>query len=1408
MCVTPPVIFDRAGRWPTWKGGHWAAVIGGVLASGWLTAALPAQSSIVPDLSQVAPAGHVLQTLSERRFDAAAGLRASTAFAMVFDTAGVPWIGGDDGLFVYAGGQWRRDALPPEFESQEVRSLLFTADGTQWIGTRRGLLRRAGGDSLVVFRDGAGLLGSVVYSLSLTTAIDGTERVVAGTARGVSYFDGTRMVPLVMPSGFEPIGAMVASAEGPDGQAELWVANSLGGVGRFQRGQWTVFGSGRGLRTPDAQFLLPAPGDSLGRLYVAGSDGVFVLRRTNGVDTFVRVAGAPRNATRLAWVPRADGTRELWVGGLRGRVSLLRGGQWREVRTASAVRHGTVTLLTTVAGHGGGVAVYVSSRGGYLSRLSYSIAGALPLTTSDDPGYVTALHADRGAYGRDDLWIATQELGLRHFAASGAVSVYPFGTRSSSGPVSQLTRVSLAPPTRTDSLRDGELVVVARGVPWRFTGAGFAPFADGLAGADVREVRRLPLPDGSHALLAATASGLRQWDGERWRPAFPTVRGDVTGLGAGIERTRRVLYAGGPHQVLVVDTGAARVEPIPDIGSVGVGTGVVRRLCTVEVPGGGVVIAHDSERGLFWRPAAPAQRWQLLPPQIRRDLLTAGVTDMVCLPNGRVAVSTFSRILVVEVGDGAPASWRLVAQVSDADGLPSSVTVTVAESGTPGVLWVGTELGVGVVNVAQAVTLPRARLLLRVTSVTGSRLVPDGTMLTARENDLQVDPLLLAFHREEDTRIRLRLRPTGGWGLAAGVSDTTGSEWLEGSTRMFRNLQPGAYVVSAWAIDWAGREYGPVYQAFSIRTPLWRTPGALLAYVVGIVFVLTAAYRWRVQLIRDGNEQRLAIERRARDSERRFRAIFEQALDGHLLLEDGRVQAANAVAARLFGADTPGALEQRRLAELLAVEGNVPSSITPREASIARADEAIPVQYTVADVPSASRMLQHVVVRDLTEVRKAEAERAWFEAQVREAQKLESLGTLAGGVAHDFNNLLGVIRGNAELARTAVRQGRSNDDNLSAILDASDRARDIVRQILTFSRRSTPTREYVNLSRLVLDLQPLLRRMVPRTVHLVVEGADRQQLVMGDPTQLQQLLLNLVSNAEYAMRSRTDGVLTIAVSGRTVPTWQAAPTGDVVVLQVRDTGDGMSADVRARIFEPFFTTKPTGEGTGLGMAVVHGIVVSHQGRAEVMSEPGQGTTFELRFPRAVIEGLWDEDTDPTALLEPEDAAAEVVAVRGARESVVADEMAPAMPTHADAGVRTGGGGDVRHRGAPAAATIVVVDDEPAVARVVERALQHHGCVVRVFLNPEPALAFIREQPSAVDLLITDQTMPGMTGDMLAEAVHALRGDLPVLIVTGFSHRLAPERVAAARAHRVLVKPVELETLKQAVDEALASAGRR
>ena len=1360
------------------------------------SAAAPSRS-----LWQVAPAGRELEVLAERRFDPVTGLRGATVYAMALDGSGIPWIGADDGLYSYAGGQWRRETLPRDADNQQVRSLLIASDGSRWVGTRRSAFRRARGGAWRTFREEDGLRGGVVFSLVESRAIDGALRVVAGTARGVSWFDGRKFVPLELPAGMNPLGMMLATTTAPDGAPELWAASSLGGVARLHRGTWSLFSAAEGLALADAQFALATPNDRNARLYVAGTDGVFALQRQSGGDRFVRVPGAPRNAFRLEMVSTGDGRDELWVGTVSGEVRRLRDGVWHTVPTTITDRHGSITLLKSVNGHGGATAVYASARSGYLVRLSQGVAGSLPMSDDAAAPLISAVYAERGANGRDDVWMGAAELGVVHVSATGVRRRLPIGDGRGQG-VFQLRRLSWAPPSPMSSATStapamSMMTAVVDSAVWRLRGSAFERADAGLAGVRVSQINRVRLPDGRDALVAATSGGLRLWSGTEWVAVYPQIAGAIGSVTAGLLNGTAVLFAGGTHQVHVVRATpgiTVASEALPTANMAGVGNGIVRELCVSVTPARTRVVAYDTDLGIAWR-AIDGGAWHPLPPQLHRQLNSLGVTDLACLPDGRLVVATFAGLSVFDMSAPEPDKWRVSTQVSDADGLPASTVSAIGISGTRDMVWAGTTFGLGLVDLSRAVQLPPARLTMRLTSEARGRVVGQGDVLGPDENDLHVEPILLTFHREELTRYRVRLSGKAEWPAwrADVQNDPAEGQWLDVPNRYYHDLAPGSYELSVWAYDWAGREYGPITRSFSVLTPNWRTWPARVIYVLWGVLLLTIAYRWRVRTIRESGEQLLLSERRARDSEGRFRAIFEQALDGHLLLEGGRVQAANEVVARILEVASPDALVGRTMQELLGDGGTVASAGAPTEITLTRGDHTVPVEYTITDVPSADRVLQHVVVRDLTDVRKAEAERAWFQAQVREAQKLESLGTLAGGVAHDFNNLLGVIRGNAELARTALKRGRSNDDNLGAILDASDRARDIVRQILTFSRRSTPTREYVNLSRLLLDLLPLLRRMVPRTVQLEIEGAEASHLLMGDPTQLQQLLLNLVSNAEYAMRSKTDGVLTLALSSRK-STEPGMGARDCVVLQVRDTGDGMSEEVRSRIFEPFFTTKPTGEGTGLGMAVVHGIVVSHEGRAEVFSEEGKGTTFEIRFPQAVIEGLWDEDLDPTALLE------EMAAEQARDDEEPEGVLNPTAVESPDI--------DVLEDSPFAGTTIVVVDDEPAVAQVVERALQHYGHLVHVFNHPELALQFIRQQPSSVDLLITDQTMPGMTGDLLAESVHALRGDLPVLILTGFSHRLTPERIAAARAHAVLLKPVELAELKRRVDEALAMAMRR
>ncbi len=1336
------------------------------------------------------PSGLHLRTLAERRFDAASGFRATTAFAMALDRMGIPWLAADDGIYRYVGGMWRRDPVLQEFDYQQVRSLWFGSDGTAWLGTRRGLIRRPPTGQPTVYRERNGIPGSVVYSLIESRAIDGTSRLVLGASNGVAWFNGAAFVPMTLPTLNSPwLGVMVAGGVATNGDATLWAANAAGGVARYARGAWTPFAAPQGLTAPDAQFVLTVPHGDLRGVYVATSAGVFATAQDDAAAQFRVIPGSPRGVFRLALVPQIDGHDELWAGTADGALWRWRAGTWASIESSVSARRGTVTLLQPFAGQGGGTAIYASARNGSLVRITHGAAASAEFTPQPSAPLVAAIAVAAHGGRPDHLWLATQDDGLVEVPPTGAPRVHPFRAGSPNGMVTLLHRAMVVPPS-VNPRGDTVTIAVAKGVPWRQEGDRFVAFGEGLEGT-VFDIRRVRMPDGVSALIAGTDHGVREWTGSSWVPV-PGLDGDASSaMLDGTLAGEPVLYLGGTHLVRTFGRKGLRVDSLPGPTGQSTPRGYVTRICRTSGAGGPRLFALDPERGVFWRDERPDGLWRVLPGNSVMSLANTGALNLRCLSDGVIAVSSFTGLTLVDVASADTLAWRVKASVSDADGLPSVLVSDVVRGGGSR-LWAATPYGLGLVDRERAEIPPSGHVMLHVSIGATDAPLNEGDVLSEPNDDIHIDPQLLTYHREESTRFRIRMTRERPWTMGGGthVIGEESGELVDAGSRMYHDLMPGRYTVEVRAYDWAGREYGPAVQHFSVETPLPLRWYALLAYVLVVGGVLTLIYRFRVGTIERANASLLASERRAVDSERRFRTLFEQALDAHLLVGGGRVQAANDEAARLFGVTRGSELVGRDMVSLL---GEAPPTCSSGEHRVRRGDLLVPVHCTTTDVPTTDGVLQHVVMRDLTDVRKAEAERAWFEAQVREAQKLESLGTLAGGVAHDFNNLLGVVRGNAELARSAQKKGRSAEEYLAAILDASDRARDIVKQILTFSRRSTPTREYVNLSALVTDLQPLLRRMVLRTVQISVEGADAPQLIMGDPTQLQQLVLNLVSNADYAMRSRTDGQLRITLASDTVAEGQPNPTGDVVVLRVSDNGEGMSEEVRSRIFEPFFTTKPTGEGTGLGMAVVHGIVLSHDGRAEVASAPGTGTTFEMRFPRARLDGLFD-DLD-------EELDADLDLMPAADAGALTENLMLGTPPH---GTSVDAAPHAANSDRFAGTTIVVVDDEATVARVVERALEQYGHVVRVFLNPETALDYIRERVQSVDLLITDQTMPGMTGDQLAEAVKALRPNLPVLILTGYSHRLTAERVAAVRARAVLLKPVELEVLKRAVDDALAA----
>ena len=379
------------------------------------------------------------------------------------------------------------------------------------------------------------------------------------------------------------------------------------------------------------------------------------------------------------------------------------------------------------------------------------------------------------------------------------------------------------------------------------------------------------------------------------------------------------------------------------------------------------------------------------------------------------------------------------------------------------------------------------------------------------------------------------------------------------------------------------------------------------------------------------------------------------------------------------------------------------------------------------------------------------------EAQLRQAQKLEALGTLSGGIAHDFNNILAAIIGFGELLEGNVMKGSKDERHLKRILEASLRGRDLVRQLLTFSRKAEQEKMPVLLSGIVRETVQLVRATTPTTIDIRLGSVRESGLVLGDPTQIQQVLMNLCTNAVYAMQE-SGGILDIELSDFSASPSQKNPLniepGPYMKLAVRDTGIGMPPDVMDRIFDPFFTTKGLGAGTGLGLSVVLGIVKQSNGHITAESEPSRGSTFTVYFPKI------------------------------AEELDIAESGDESIPT-----------GDER---------ILFVDDEEALVEMGEDVLAELGYDVTSRTSSKEALSLLKKDPSRFDLIITDQTMPGMTGVELAKEILAIRPDMPIIMCTGFSHLVDADKAKMAGIGAFAMKPLTkreiARTIRQVLDE--------
>ena len=514
-----------------------------------------------------------------------------------------------------------------------------------------------------------------------------------------------------------------------------------------------------------------------------------------------------------------------------------------------------------------------------------------------------------------------------------------------------------------------------------------------------------------------------------------------------------------------------------------------------------------------------------------------------------------------------------------------------------------------------------------------------------------------------------------------------------------------------------------------------------------------------------------------RASEARHRAVLESAMDAFVAMDaEGRITEFNPAAERMFGRTRDEVLGQelasviippafreahrrglaRHLAtgQTLVIGGRI-------EVTALRGDRSeFPAELTVTRAGTKERPVFNAYVRDLTTQKQAEAARASLEMQLQQAQKMEAIGRLAGGVAHDFNNLLTVISGRAHILLSRLKPGEPMHRDVELIQKTSQRAVALTSQLLAFSRKQVVQPRVLELGPLMAELAPMLQRMIGEDLEfsvLPVEGSGR---VMVDPSQMQQVVMNLIVNARDAMPN--GGRVTVAVRdvqvGSATALGQASlPPGPYVTLTVSDTGTGMSADTVAHIFEPFFTTKEQGKGTGLGLSTVYGIVEQSRGHIEVQSEPGRGTTFVIYLPR------------------------------------VEEPVAAGPPADAGRRLRT------------TARTVLVVDDEPEVLELATEILRRVGYRVVEAADGASAIEAAARHEGEIHLLVTDMVMPGMSGRDLAERLRALRTTLPVLYISGYVQD-ASARAALATEHSAFVaKPFTPELLTDRVRELLATA---
>ncbi len=534
------------------------------------------------------------------------------------------------------------------------------------------------------------------------------------------------------------------------------------------------------------------------------------------------------------------------------------------------------------------------------------------------------------------------------------------------------------------------------------------------------------------------------------------------------------------------------------------------------------------------------------------------------------------------------------------------------------------------------------------------------------------------------------------------------------------------------------------------------------------LFILSITLLWNRRLKKEINE-RIRAERMLSESEKRYRALFETCADGIVIVDPDtrKIKYVNPAICTMLGytesefkklfADDLHPKDQldRVMSEFKDVADGKKSHCD--DIPCLRKNGSI--RFTDINNTTIELMGERYLVgffRDITDKKNAEAERVKLERQLSQAHKMEAIGTLAGGIAHDFNNILSAILGYADMCREDTPVDSPTQRHLSEVIKGATRASELVKHILTFSRQSEMDKKTVQLNLIVEDAIKLVRASIPTTIEITKELDCENSTIIADPVQIHQIMMNLCTNAAHAMEQH-GGTLYISISkvnlsDSDLKNHPHLLSGTYIRLMVRDTGTGMNRKTMERIFDPYYTTKEVGKGSGIGMAVVHGIIRNHSGMITIESNPGEGSSFHVFFPE----------------------------VKGTPQKK--DDSSEPLPIGSE--------------------RILFIDDEEVITNMVKQVLESLGYTVTAKTSSIDALELFCQTPKQFDLVITDQTMPNMTGANFSEQLLKVRPDIPIIICTGYSSLLDEKGAKAIGIKQFIMKPLIKKDLAIAIRQTL------